>query len=167
MKKSIVITVCEELGVDSKDFFGRCRERELVDARREAIARLIKAGFSMAATARMIRKSYSTVQYWMKPAFRAHRAKYGAANNHRWPRKHKRKTDRVTSRPEQRLAIVEAYWTEGLEATLLLAASMGITRQSTFRYLRKAGIIQRDAHRGPKRDWMAIAKQHQPGVFRP
>lgn len=165
MNKSIVLTVCAEFGVDPADFFGRCRERELVDARREAIARLTKAGFSMAATARLIRKSYSTVQYWMKPAFRAHRARYGAANNHRWPRKHKRMTDRVTSSLAQRAEIVAAYKVGGVDAAILLAASYGITRQATFRFLRKAGIFQ--ARSGPKRNWAAFARQHQYVVLRP
>ena len=165
MTKYIVITVCEEMGVDSQDFFGRDRSRELVNARREAIVRLIKAGFSMAATARLIKKSYSTVQYWLKPDFRAHRARYGAANNHRWPPVRKKMTDRVTSRPEQRAEIVAAYQSGGVAAAMQLAASYKITRQSTFRFLRKAGIYH--GRSGPKCDWASVAARHQPVVFRP
>lgn len=71
MTESIVLQVCREFDVSPSDFFNASkRDRDLVRVRRYAIARLAGAGFNMAAIARMIRRNYSTVRYWMKPEIR-------------------------------------------------------------------------------------------------
>jgi hypothetical protein len=73
MNESIVLTVCRECGVTAEDFFGPLRDRHLTNARRIAVERLLAAGFSFRACSRLIRRNYSTVQYWVKPAYREHR----------------------------------------------------------------------------------------------
>lgn len=73
MTQSIVLQVCKEMGVEPADFFGRRRDQRLVSARRLAIDRLVAAGFSMRGVSRMMRRNYSTVQYWMRPALREKR----------------------------------------------------------------------------------------------
>ncbi len=76
MTKSIVLTVCEELGVTAEEFFGRERSPRMTNARRVAVERLHEAGFSYKASARLIRRNYSTVQYWLHPKYREHRVNY-------------------------------------------------------------------------------------------
>lgn len=76
MTKSIVLTVCEELGVTADEFFGRERSKRITNARRMAVERLHDAGFSYKAAARLIRRNYSTVQYWLHPDYREHRVNY-------------------------------------------------------------------------------------------
>jgi chromosomal replication initiation ATPase DnaA len=71
MSDSIVLQVCRELKIHPDEFFGPKRDRRLTRARRIAIKRLIAAGFNMAGAARMIRRNYSTVRYWMNPKLRA------------------------------------------------------------------------------------------------
>ena len=78
MTKSIVLTVCEECGITAEDFFGPNRDKRLTNARRIAVERLHEAGFSYKSAARLIRRNYSTVQYWLKPEYREHRVKYYA-----------------------------------------------------------------------------------------
>jgi len=68
--KAIVKQVILESGIGSKDFFGTSRTRHLVRARRKAIKRLKAAGFSDAATARIMKRNVSTVQYWLHPEYR-------------------------------------------------------------------------------------------------
>lgn len=70
MTESIVVQVCRELKIRPDEFFGNGRDRRLTRARRIAIKRLIAAGFSMAGAARMIRRNYSTVRYWVHPKLR-------------------------------------------------------------------------------------------------
>lgn len=76
MTESIVLQVCRELKIHPYEFFGSGRDRRLTRARRIAIKRLIAAGFSMAGAARMIRRNYSTVRYWMRPKLKAKHNEY-------------------------------------------------------------------------------------------
>jgi hypothetical protein len=76
MSGSIVLDVCRELRIHPEEFFGPKRDRRLTRARRIAIKRLIASGFSMAGAARMIRRNYSTVRYWMRPNLRAKHNEY-------------------------------------------------------------------------------------------
>jgi len=71
MTESIVLQVCREFGVSPDDFFDpKKRDRNLVRVRVYAIARLAAAGFNMRAISRLIRRNYSTVRYWSRPALR-------------------------------------------------------------------------------------------------
>lgn len=74
--KSIVLEVCHEYKIQPDEFFGNGRDRRLSNARRIAIMRLKQAGFSNAGVARLMRRSYSTIQYWLFPEYRARRTEY-------------------------------------------------------------------------------------------
>jgi IS30 family transposase len=76
MTKSIVLEVCAELDIPPHEFFGPMRDRRLTNSRRVAVERLHEAGFSYKAAARLIKRNYSTVQYWLKPEYRASRVEY-------------------------------------------------------------------------------------------
>lgn len=67
---SIVLQVCRDLKVYEAEFFGRGRDARLVEARREAIRRLQAADFSGAAIARVMRRSHSTIYYWLNSNIR-------------------------------------------------------------------------------------------------
>lgn len=74
MTKSIVLEVCEQFKIHPVDFFGNCRDPKAVKARRVAIYKLKAAEFSNAAIARLMRRNYSTIQYWLFPNYRVKRA---------------------------------------------------------------------------------------------
>jgi chromosomal replication initiation ATPase DnaA len=76
MTESIVLTVCQELKIHPHEFFGSGRDHRLVRARRIAIKRLRAAGFSMAGIARMMKRNYSTIRYWVHPKLRKHHNEY-------------------------------------------------------------------------------------------
>lgn len=76
---SIINEVCRDLDIDPEDFFGNCRVKRVVAARVLAIARLRAADFSHAAIARMMRREYSAIQYWIHPRYRERRVPYYAA----------------------------------------------------------------------------------------
>lgn len=76
MTESIVLTVCRELKIHPTEFFGNKRERRLSAARRIAIERLKAAGFNNAAVARLMKRNYSTIQYWLHPEYRERRVGY-------------------------------------------------------------------------------------------
>lgn len=73
MTQSIVLTVCREHRVRPDEFFSRRTDRKFVRCRVEAIKRLREAGFSQAGIARMVRREYSTVRYWLHPEYRERR----------------------------------------------------------------------------------------------
>ncbi len=76
MSESIVLTVCRELRVHQNEFFGPGSDRRLTKARRIAIKKLQEAEFNNKAIARLIRRNYSTVQYWLHPEYRKRRTVY-------------------------------------------------------------------------------------------
>lgn len=76
MQQSIVLQICAQHKVHPVEFFGPGRDRRLSRTRRAAILALKRAGFSNAAVARLIKRNYSTVQYWLHPDYRARRATY-------------------------------------------------------------------------------------------
>lgn len=88
MTKSIVLEVCRECMVHPSEFFGTGRDRRLVTARRLAIHRLHRAGFNYAAIARLIKREYSMVLYWVHAERRQYRTAYCAKYyaNHRQER---------------------------------------------------------------------------------
>jgi hypothetical protein len=73
MTQSIVLTVCAEYLVSPADFFSHRTDRRFVRCRVEAIRRLRAAGFSQAAIARLVKREYSTVRYWLHPKYRERR----------------------------------------------------------------------------------------------
>lgn len=73
--ESVAIQVCHDMKIYPAEFFGQGRDARLVKARREAMRRLKAAGFSNAAIARVLKRAYSTVQYWMKDDLREKRLK--------------------------------------------------------------------------------------------
>jgi transposase len=76
MTKSIVLEVCREMKIRPADFFGNKRKGRPSTARRIAIERLKEAGFSNAGIARMVKRNYSTIQYWLHPEYRERRVGY-------------------------------------------------------------------------------------------
>jgi hypothetical protein len=85
MSGSIVLEVCRECKVHPAEFFGPGRDRRLSNARRLAIQKLKEAEFNNAAIARLMRRNYSTIQYWLHPEYRERRTGY-----YRNLRKHRR-----------------------------------------------------------------------------
>ncbi len=73
---SIVLEVCRQCKVHPIEFFGRKRDKRLVRCRRIAIAQLQQAGFNNMAVARLMRRSYSNIQYWTHKKYRMKRRKY-------------------------------------------------------------------------------------------
>lgn len=71
MSASIVLAICSEHDIAPADFFSGGTGRHLVQARVAAIHRLRDAGFNQAAVARLIRREYSVVRYWLHPEYRA------------------------------------------------------------------------------------------------
>jgi hypothetical protein len=76
MTQSIVLNVCQQLRIHPAEFFGNGRDRRLSKARRVAIKKLKEAGFNNKAIARLIRRNYSTVQYWTHLEYRERRRSY-------------------------------------------------------------------------------------------
>lgn len=132
MNKSIVLTVCEELNVTPENFFGPRRKKQLTHARRVAIQRLHDAGFSYMAVARLIRRNYSTVQYWIHADYREQRSRY-AAEYHAKPRARK-------LAQEQRQHVLEIYQSQGMQAAKPIAISYGMNPALISHYARKIGI---------------------------
>ena len=62
---SIVKTVMAERRIGQKDFWGPSRLPRHVKARAIAIKRLDKAGLNKAEISRAVRRSRSTVRYWL------------------------------------------------------------------------------------------------------
>lgn len=135
MNKSIVLTVCEDLGITPEEFFGPQRQKRLTHARCLAISRMLEAGFSLAGIAAAIRRNYSTVQYWVHASYREKRveyfAKYHAA--HPIPRLRKLQQDK-------RKHLVEVYIAHGFEAAKPIAASYGINPATISHYARAIGF---------------------------
>ena len=71
--------VCRDMDVDPEDFFGNTRMKRVVAARVLAIARLRAADFTHAAIARLMKREYSAIQYWIHPKYRERRVPYYAA----------------------------------------------------------------------------------------
>lgn len=67
--KEIVRQVCEELQILEKEFFGPWRYPNLVEARKEAVARMKQAGFSNAKAGRCIGRDRSTVTHYLHPEY--------------------------------------------------------------------------------------------------
>lgn len=82
MTKSIVLEVCRECEVDPADFFGASRNPKVMGARRIAIEKLHEAGFGYRVIARLVRRDYSTVQYWMSPKNRSYRLNWRQRKQH-------------------------------------------------------------------------------------
>lgn len=79
MTQSIVLQVCAEREIDPVEFFGPRRNARLVKARRIAIERFKEAGFTMAGTARMMRRNCTTIRYWLRPKERKRHNDYARA----------------------------------------------------------------------------------------
>ncbi len=139
MTKSIVLTACEEFGVTPEEFFGPARHGKVTHVRRVAIERFVAAGFTLAATARMIRRSYTTVQYWMHAEYRARRTvyyeKYRADN----PPPRTRGLRKL--RREERERLLSVYLTRGVQAATPLALAYGVHPTSIRYYARKIGHL--------------------------
>jgi hypothetical protein len=167
--KSVVLTVCEEMGVSSAEFFGPGRSRRLTKARLVAIERLREAGFSVRATARLIKRNYATVMYWIRPEYRVQRAKYAAKYHAAHPKTYQKKSNRVYSTPEQRAEIVRLYTTQGPPAARAFAESCGLSPRYITRFVRAAGfkckIGKPKGHvSNIKTKWVDIAREHKPTV---
>jgi len=76
---AIIKDVMQRRRIGVKDFFGTSRMTHLVDARRVAIRRLQAAGFDNAAVARLMKRNYSTIQYWTHPNYRKRQIAYSIA----------------------------------------------------------------------------------------
>ena len=74
--RAILKEVMDRRGVGPKDFFGAGRMKHIVLARRTAIKVLKAEGFSSAAIARLMKRNVSTVDYWIKPEYRARSMAY-------------------------------------------------------------------------------------------
>ena len=74
--RAIIMDVMKTRNIGSKDFFGSSRMTHLVKARRSAILRLKEAGFNSAAIARLMKRNYSTIQYWTHPNYRERQIAY-------------------------------------------------------------------------------------------
>lgn len=71
---SIVIEVCKAHNILPDEFFHpRARRQEVLACRVEAFLRLRDAGFNDAAIARVTRRHYDSVRYWIRPGNREHR----------------------------------------------------------------------------------------------
>jgi hypothetical protein len=81
MTESIVLTVCRECKVHPTEFFGRGKDKRLVKCRRIAIHRLHHAGFNYAAIARIMKRDYSGILYWVHAEYREKRVGYYAKYN--------------------------------------------------------------------------------------
>ncbi len=77
--RAIIRDVMQSRRIGVKDFFGASRMTHLVNARRIAIMRLKKAGFNDAAIARLMKRNYSTVRYWLRPDYRQRSMAYSNA----------------------------------------------------------------------------------------
>jgi IS30 family transposase len=135
MTGSIVLNVCAECGVTAEEFFGNGRTRKLADTRKLAISQLREAGFSSRAIARLIRRNYSTIQYWSYPEYRARRKTYYKNYHleHPTPR-HKWISE------EQKRRLLEVYLKEGFAAAKPIAISYGIKPAEISRYSRAIGV---------------------------
>lgn len=73
--REIIKEVMEKRRVGPKDFFGTNRMPHVLRARAAAIKQMREAGMSQAAIGRIMKRSYSTIQYWVHPEYRQrHRA---------------------------------------------------------------------------------------------
>lgn len=76
--QAIIEAVMAKHRVGPKDFFGAGWPAHVVAARKAAALRLHAAGFRVPAIARVMRRDRSSVRYWLRPDYRAHRLNYKA-----------------------------------------------------------------------------------------
>jgi hypothetical protein len=152
MSKSIVLTVCEEMGITPEEFFGPRKLKHLTHARREAIDRMMAAGFSMTGVAAAIRRNYSSVQYWVYHDYRKRRSDYFREYHAKHPIPHVRKL-----RADKRKHLLEVYLDHGLAAAKPVAIAYGINPATISHYARAIGIKGK-----PGRPRRVIHKEGQP-----
>lgn len=66
--RAIIKDVLRRTKVRPWDFFGPCREKHVVQARRAAAIEMDKLGFSRAAIGRLIKRDPTTVHYHLERA---------------------------------------------------------------------------------------------------
>lgn len=75
--RAIIEDVMRHYKIQPSVFFGNRRGvHRVTKARRIAIGRLKDAGFNSAAIARLMKRNYSTIQYWLHPEYRERRTHY-------------------------------------------------------------------------------------------
>lgn len=87
MTHPIILDVCKNHRITLADFFGPTRHQTIVLARIEALSIFIgEKRLSLAATARILRRHRTTIQYWLSVQSREHRREY---MRKRWHAKYK------------------------------------------------------------------------------
>lgn len=63
-RQRILKQVMDKYDVTPEEFFGKRRNADVVDARKEAARRLLDAGFDKASISRILRRDHTTIEYY-------------------------------------------------------------------------------------------------------
>ncbi|CAN0458932.1 unnamed protein product [Phaeothamnion confervicola] len=136
----IVAEVCARRCVHPKNFFGAAKAAPVVNARREAIERLNKAGLGPQKIAHETGLHVQTIYYWLNPKRRE------TLIARRMERYNLRRIGGPRQTPRQRQEIIDAYLENPAKGTAL-ACSRGLSPLYAYKLTRALGLIARKDER--------------------
>lgn len=136
----VIEQVCQRRCIQPEQFFGDEKAVEVVAARREAIARLRKAGLGPKKIAEETSLHVQTVYYWLRPE-RRRRVRRQSETTFRLKQIGGR---RQTA--EQRQEIITAYLADPAKGTAL-ACSRGLSPLYAYKLVNALGLLPRKGER--------------------